>query len=69
MLSLSIQNASPRWDGEGLRGGGCKMTIGRRMVLGWSSDGRRIIFLLAEAIQAFSAEIWNSGFRGRRNIW
>ena len=27
MLYFSIQNASPRWDGEGLRGGGCEMTI------------------------------------------
>ena len=33
MLYFSIQNASPRWDGEGLRGGGCEMTIGRRMVV------------------------------------
>ena len=43
MLYFSIQNASPRWDGEGLRGGGCEMTIGRRMVLGWSSDGPRMV--------------------------
>ena len=27
MLYFSIQNASPRWDEEGLRGGGCEMTI------------------------------------------
>ena len=47
MLYFSIQNASPRRDGEGLRGGGCEMTIGRRMVdrmvLGWSSDGPRMV--------------------------
>ena len=69
MLYFFIQNASPRWDGEGLRGGGCEMTIYPQMVVGLSSDGRRIVFLLAEAIQGFSAEIWNSGFRGRRSIW
>ena len=69
MLYFSIQNASPRWDGEGLRGGGCEMTIYPQMVVGWSSDGRRIVFLLAGAIQGFSAEIWNSRFRGRRSIW
>ena len=40
---LSIQNASPRWDEEGLRGGGCEMTMYRRIILGLSSDGRRIV--------------------------
>ena len=59
MLYFSIQNASPRWDGEGLRGGGCEMTICLRVVVGWSSDGRRIVFLLAEAIHGVSAEILN----------
>ena len=39
MLYFSIQNASPRWDGEGLRGGGCEM----RFVIGWSSDGPRMV--------------------------
>ena len=29
------------------------------MVLGWSSDGRPIVFLLAEAIHGVSAEILN----------
>ena len=42
--------ASPRWDREGLRSGGCEMTI-------LSSDYRRIVFLLVEALQGFSAEI------------
>ena len=73
MLYFSIQNASPRWDEEGLRGGGCEMTdyprIYPRIILGLSSDGRRIVFILAEAIQGFSAEILNSEFRGRRSIW
>ena len=36
MLYFSIQNASPRWDEEGLRGGGCEMTD-------LSSDYRRIV--------------------------
>ena len=40
-----------------------------RIILGLSSDGRRIVFLLAEAIQRFAAEILNSEFRGRRSIW
>ena len=38
MLYFSIQNASPRWDEEGLRGGGCEMTTYRRIILGWSSN-------------------------------
>ena len=38
MLYFSVQNASPRWDEEGLRGGGCEMTIYRRIILGWSSN-------------------------------
>ena len=36
---------------------------------GLSSDCRRIVFLLAEAIQGFSADILNSEFHGRRSIW
>ena len=43
MLYFSIQNASPRWDEEGLRGGGCEMTIYRRIILGWSSDYPRMV--------------------------
>ena len=34
-----------------------------------SSDRGRIVFVLAEAIQGVSAEIYNSEFRGRRSIW
>ena len=34
-----------------------------------SSDYVRIILILAEAIQGFSADILSSEFRGRRNIW
>ena len=49
---FQYKNASPRWDEEGLRGGGCEMTIS------WS-DCRRIVFLLAEAIHGVSAEILN----------
>ena len=63
MLYFSIQNASPRWDEEGLRGGGCEMTIlssdHGRIILGLSSDYPRIVFLLAEAIRGVSAEILN----------
>ena len=32
-------------------------------------DYRRIVFISAEAIQGFLAEILNSEFRGRRSIW
>ena len=42
--------SSPRSDREGLRSGGCEMTIL------WS-DYRRIVFLLAAALQGISAEI------------
>ena len=63
MLYFSIQNASPRWDEEGLRGGGCEMTISwsdyPRIILGLSSDYPRIVFLLAEALHGVSAEILN----------
>ena len=38
MLHFSIQNASPRWDEEGRRGGGCEMTIYRRIIVGMSSN-------------------------------
>ena len=33
------------------------------------SGHARIVFILAEAIQGFSADILNSEFRGRRSIW
>ena len=33
--------------------------LSSEMVVGWSSDGRRIILLLAEAIHGVSAEILN----------
>ena len=36
---------------------------------GWSSDHGRIVFILAEAIQGFCAEILNSEFRGMRGTW
>ena len=42
------------------------------MTISWSDHGRIILessFLLAEAIQGFSADILNSEFRGKRNIW
>ena len=42
--------SSPRSQEEGLRSGGCEMTI-------LSSDYPRIVFLLAEALQGVSAEV------------
>ena len=63
MLYFSIQNASPRWDEEGLRGGGCEMTIScsdhARIMVGSWSDYTRIVFILAEAIQRVSNAILN----------
>ena len=59
MLYFLIQNASPRWDESGLRSGGCEMTTSCSDVLGMSSECRRIVFLLAEAIHGVSAEILN----------
>ena len=38
------------------------------MTISWS-DYPRIVFLLAEAIQGFSADSLNSEFHGRRSIW
>ena len=42
MLYFSLQNAFPRWDEEGLRGGGCEMTIScsdyPRIIVGLSSN-------------------------------
>ena len=35
----------------------------------YSEYVRIIVFLLAEAMQGFCAEIMNSEFRGRRSIW
>ena len=40
-----------------------------RIIFGSCSDHGRIVFILAEAIQGFSADILNSEFRGRRSIW
>ena len=38
-------------------------------IFGLCSDHGQIVFILAEAIQGFSADILNSEFRGRRSIW
>ena len=51
------RKASPRWDREGPRSGGCEMTILSSDIVGLSSDCARIVFLLAEALQDVSAEI------------
>ena len=50
------RKASPRWDREGHRSGGCEDDF----ILGYpriSSDYPRIVFLLAEALQGVSDEI------------
>ena len=39
------------------------------VMFGLCSDYGRIVFILAEAIQGFSADVLNSEFRGRRSIW
>ena len=38
-------------------------------VVGSCLDYPRIVFILAEAIQGFSAEILNPEFHGRRSFW
>ena len=38
-------------------------------IVGLSSDCLRIVFILAEAIEGFLAQILNSEFRGRRSTW
>ena len=38
-------------------------------IVGLSSDCPRIVFILAEAIEGFLAQILNSEFRGRRSTW
>ena len=38
------------------------------LIVGFSSECGQIIFLLAEAIQGFFAQILNSGFRGAHSI-
>ena len=67
MLYFSIQNASPRWDEEGVRGGGCEMTI-------LSSDYVRIIvesssFYWRKQFTEFPLKSWTYRLRGRRSIW
>ena len=66
MLYFSIQNASPRWDEEGLRGGGCEMTIS------WSDYPRIILessFYWRKHFTEFPLKSWTCRFRGRRSIW
>ena len=38
-------------------------------IVGLSSDCPRIVFILAEAIEGFLAQILNSELRGRRSTW
>ena len=40
-----------------------------RIMVGLSSDHGGIVFILAEAIQGFLAQILNSKFRGRHSLW
>ena len=58
--------SSPRSDREGLRSGGCEMTI-------LSSDHGRIMvessFYWRKHFREFPLKSWASRFRGRRSIW
>ena len=65
MFYFSIQNASPRCS----EAAGARWRFYPRIMFRLSSECRRIVFLLAEAIHGVSAEILNSEFRGRRSIW
>ena len=58
--------SSPRSDREGLRSGGCEMTIS------WSDYLRIILessFYLRKHFREFPLKSWASRFRGRRSIW
>ena len=69
MLYFSIQNASPRWDEYKVsEAAGARWRFHGRIIVGLSSECRRIVFLVAEAIHGVSAEMSNR-FRARRSIW
>ena len=63
------RKASPRWDREGHRSGGCEMTILSSDIVGY----RRIIlessFYWRKHFREFPMKSWASRFRGRRSIW
>ena len=63
VVFFNTKSSSPRSDREGLRSGGCEMTMlcsdYVRIMFGMSSDYPRIVFLLAEAIQGFPVEIFD----------
>ena len=65
--------SSPRSDREGLRSGGCEMTILSSDILGLCSDYPRIIlessFYWRKHFREFLLKSWASSFHGRRNIW
>ena len=61
MLYFSIQNR--------VQGRTSKVSEAAGARCDFQMDCRRIVFLLAEAIQGFSADILNSEFHGRRSIW
>ena len=65
MLYFSIQNRVQGRTSKVSEAAGARCDF----LFGLSSDCRRIVFLLAEAIQGFSADILNSEFHGRRSIW
>ena len=76
MLYFSIQNRLQDRTSKVSEAAGARWRFYRRIILGSSSDHLRIIlgsvrivFLLAEAIQGFCAEILNSELRGRRSTW
>ena len=70
VVFFHIQNVSPRWDEYKVSEAvGARWRFYRRIILGSCSECRRIVFILAEAIQRFLAQILNSEFRGRLNIW
>ena len=59
MLYFSIQNRVRGRTGKVSEAAGARSRFHARMVVGLSSDCRRIVFLLAEAIHGVSAEVLN----------
>ena len=59
MLYFSIQNRVRGRTGKVSEAAGARWRFHARMVVGLSSDCRRIVFLLAEAIHGVAAEVLN----------
>ena len=62
MLYFTIKKASPRWDREGPRSGGCEMTILSSDIVGLSSDILESSFYWREKFRDFPLTCWPQNF-------